>query len=114
MRGFILLLLSASLFAMGGPGKMGMEMGGKMTGAGMQHQNFTQRQQMFRYFDANGDGKISYFEWEERRQNRMQERAKEGKRLKNAGRVRFEDIDTNRDGFIDRAEMRSFQRKRGR
>jgi len=94
----------------GGPGKMGM--GGGGMGAGMEHQQFNQRQQMFRYFDVNGDGKISRYEWEERRQERMRKRAQEGKPLKNAGKIQFEDIDLNGDGFIDKAELRSFQNRR--
>ena len=109
----ITTFLSCSLLlAMGGPGKMGMEMGGGKIAAGMQHHKFNQRQNMFRFFDVNGDGKISRFEWEQRRQERMQERAQQGKPMKNAGKVRFEDIDLNRDGYIDRVEMKRYRQKR--
>ena len=104
MKKFLLTIgMGALLFAMGPGSGQGMGKGlHKFSGA----QNFLDR------FDTDKDGRVSRKEWEERRAVRMQQRAKEGRPMKNAGRMSFDDIDTNHDGYIDLDEIKAFRQQR--
>jgi hypothetical protein len=65
---------------------------------------------MFADFDADGNGVISETEWTEGQAKRMQERAEEGRMMKNAGNApSFADIDTNKDGKITPEEFQQHQ-----
>lgn len=62
----------------------------------------------FENFDLNNDGMISPKEMEEAKQKRMQEKASEGKMMKNIGnQPTFSDIDTNKDGNINKEEFQA-------
>lgn len=64
----------------------------------------------FENFDLNNDGMISAKEMEESREKRMEEKASEGKMMKNIGnQPLFSDIDTNNDGNISKEEFQSHQ-----
>ncbi len=63
-------------------------------------------QPRFSDFDLNSDGKITQSELEEARAIRMEQRAAEGRQLKNVGEAHsFEDIDADNDGSISRKEF---------
>lgn len=63
-------------------------------------------QPRFSDFDLNSDGKITQSELEQGRTNRMEQRAKEGRMLKNAGEGHsFSEIDADKDGSISRKEF---------
>jgi hypothetical protein len=63
-------------------------------------------QPRFSDFDLNSDGKITQSELDEGRTNRMNQRAAEGRMLKNAGEGHsFADIDANHDGSISEKEF---------
>ncbi|WP_353662854.1 EF-hand domain-containing protein [Hydrogenimonas sp. SS33] len=65
----------------------------------------------FADFDRDGNGKVTQQEFQQTRQERMTQRAKEGRMMKNAQNApQFGDIDTNGDGFIDQTEFRNHQR----
>ena len=62
----------------------------------------------FEDFDLNKDGMINSKEMEEARQKRMEEKASEGKMMKNIGnQPTFSDIDTNKDGNISKEEFQA-------
>ncbi len=62
----------------------------------------------FESFDLNKDGMINSKEMEEARQKRMEEKASEGKMMKNIGnQPTFSDIDTNKDGNISKEEFQA-------
>lgn len=64
----------------------------------------------FNDFDANKDGKITKSEFETFQQNRMMQKAKEGKMMRNAGNApTFSDIDANSDGVVDMSEFKMHQ-----
>lgn len=65
----------------------------------------------FADFDRDGNKKVTEQEFQLTQQERMTQRAEEGRMMKNAANVpQFGDIDTNSDGFIDQAEFRNHQR----
>ena len=66
----------------------------------------------FEKFDLNNDGMISAKEMEEAREKRMEEKASEGKMMKNIGnQPAFSQIDTNKDGNISKEEFLAHQTK---
>ncbi|QKF66014.1 EF-hand domain-containing, calcium-binding protein [Arcobacter venerupis] len=66
----------------------------------------------FEDFDLNKDGMISSKEMDEAREKRMEEKASEGKMMKNIGnQPLFSDIDTNKDGNISKEEFLAHQTK---
>ena len=66
----------------------------------------------FENFDLNNDGMISAKEMDEAREKRMEEKASEGKMMKNIGnQPPFSDIDTNKDGNISKEEFLTHQTK---
>ncbi|WP_345979558.1 EF-hand domain-containing protein [Sulfurimonas sp. HSL3-2] len=65
----------------------------------------------FKDYDTNNDGKITQQEFNYEHQHRMQERAEEGRMMRNAQNAPdFADIDTNGDGIINRNEFRNHQK----
>jgi Ca2+-binding EF-hand superfamily protein len=66
----------------------------------------------FEDFDLNNDGMISSKEMDEAREKRMEEKASEGKMMKNIGnQPLFSEIDTNKDGNISKEEFLAHQTK---
>jgi len=64
----------------------------------------------FENFDLNNDGMISAKEMDEAREKRMEEKASEGKMMKNIGnQPPFSNIDTNNDGNISKEEFQTHQ-----
>lgn len=64
-------------------------------------------QPTFSQYDINNDGKITPEELEEGREERRKQHAKEGKMMKNVDKASsFANIDTNKDGVIDKEEFR--------
>ncbi|MGE4444971.1 MAG: EF-hand domain-containing protein, partial [Candidatus Altimarinota bacterium] len=62
--------------------------------------------------DLNNDGKISEKEMEEVREKRMEQKASEGKMMRNIGnQPMFSEIDTNNDGNITKEEFLNHQMK---
>jgi Ca2+-binding EF-hand superfamily protein len=83
-------------------------------GQGMMGQGMGQGANMptFENFDLNNDGMISSKEMEEAREKRMEEKASEGKMMKNIGnQPSFSQIDTNKDGNISKEEFLAHQTK---
>lgn len=65
----------------------------------------------FSVYDANNDGKISLDEFNDARAKRMQKRVDEGRMMKNAPKApMFEDIDVDKNGYIDEDEFFNFQK----
>ncbi|WP_345992549.1 EF-hand domain-containing protein [Sulfurimonas sp. HSL-1716] len=62
-------------------------------------------------YDTNKDGKITQKEFNYERQERMKEKAEEGRMMRNAQNApNFSDIDTNGDGVINKREFQIHQR----
>ena len=71
----------------------------------------------FADFDTNRDGSISQDELNQYRASKLQQRAAEGRMMRNAANAQpFADIDTNKDGKIDATEFgnHQMQQPRGR
>ena len=67
----------------------------------------------FSTFDTSGDGYIDRQEFERVHNARVQQRAEEGRRMRNVGNApRFEDIDTDGDGRLSRQEHQAHQQQR--
>ncbi|WP_419771407.1 MAG: EF-hand domain-containing protein [Candidatus Marinarcus sp.] len=93
---------------------MGKGMGQGM-GKGMGQQGMGQRANMptFESFDANNDGSITPAELDHARATRMEQKASQGKMMKNAGnQPAFADIDTNNDGVISKDEFLANQMRK--
>ena len=87
----------------------GPQNGTKCNGQGMGQKRMAQMP-MFADFDVDGNGVISETEWQEGQAKRMQERAEEGRMMKNAGNApSFADIDTDKDGKVTPAEFQQHQ-----
>lgn len=84
---------------------------GQGMGQGMgMGQNCMMNQPEFAEFDLNNDGGITQKELEEARAKRMDQKAKEGKMLRNAGNApAFATMDKNNDGIINQEEFRLHQ-----
>lgn len=64
----------------------------------------------FTDYDLNNDGEVTQKEFDEARAKRMQQRAEEGKMMRNAPNApTFESIDTNNDGNISPDEFKAHQ-----
>lgn len=89
-------------------GKEGQAIGqGKGMGMG---QNCIKNQPTFTEFDLNNDGAITQKELEEVRTKRMNQKAKEGKMLRNAGKApSFATMDKDNDGILNQEEFRLHQ-----
>ncbi|MBT8343698.1 MAG: DUF1104 domain-containing protein [Sulfurovum sp.] len=73
-------------------------------------QNCVKNQPTFAEFDLNNDGAITQKELEEARTKRMNQKAKEGKMLRNAGNApAFATMDKNNDGILNQEEFRLHQ-----
>lgn len=78
-------------------------------GKGMR-QNCMKNQPTFAEYDLNNDGAITQKELEEARTKRMNQKAKEGKMLRNAGNApAFATMDINNDGILNQEEFRLHQ-----
>jgi len=66
----------------------------------------------FSEFDTNGDGVITEVEFDNSRQKRMQEKAEEGRLLRNAANApTFQEIDLDGNGNIDPKEFKIHQQR---
>ena len=84
-------------------------MRGQGRGMGMR-QNCMKNQPSFAEYDLNNDGQITQSELEEARAKRMNQKAKEGKMLRNAGNApAFSTMDKNNDGILNQEEFRLHQ-----
>jgi len=73
-------------------------------------QNRMKDQPTFAEYDLNNDGAITQKELEEARAKRMNQKAKEGKMLRNAGNApAFATMDKNNDGILNQEEFRLHQ-----
>ena len=64
----------------------------------------------FESFDLNGDGGISESEMMDARAKRMEQKAAQGKMMKNAGnQASFAEVDTNHDGKVNKDEFLAHQ-----
>lgn len=69
----------------------------------------------FESFDLNKDGTLTQSEMNEARAIRAKERQEDGKMLRNSkNHYEFSDIDTNKDGVVDKKEFEEHQLKRKR
>jgi len=76
-------------------------------------QNCMRNQPTFAEYDLNNDGAITQKELEEARAKRMNQKAKEGKMLRNAGNApAFSTMDINKDGILNQEEFRLHQSQR--
>jgi Ca2+-binding EF-hand superfamily protein len=67
-------------------------------------------QPTFAEYDLNNDGAITQKELEEARTKRMNQKAQEGKMLRNAGKApSFGSMDKNNDGILNQEEFRLHQ-----
>jgi Ca2+-binding EF-hand superfamily protein len=82
---------------------------GQGNGMGMR-QNCMKNQPTFAEYDLNNDGAITQKELEEARTKRMNQKAKEGKMLRNADKApSFGSMDKNNDGILNQEEFRLHQ-----
>lgn len=82
---------------------------GQGKGMGM-GQNCMKNQPTFAEFDLNNNGAITQKELEEARAKRMNQKAKEGKMLRNVGNApAFATMDKNNDGILNQEEFRLHQ-----
>ena len=86
-------------------------MGQGMMGQGMgMGQKRMMNQPQFSEYDLNNDGAISQTEFQDARAKRMNQRAGEGKMMRNVGNApTFADIDTNKDGTLSQEEFQTHQ-----
>ena len=76
---------------------------GQGMGRGMNRPDFAD-------FDTNRDGSISQDELNQYRSDKLEQRAKEGRMMRNASKAQaFGDMDTNKDGKIDATEFSNHQ-----
>lgn len=69
----------------------------------------------FESFDLNKDGTLTQSEMNEARDIRAKERQADGKMLRNSkNHYEFSDIDTNKDGVVDKKEFEEHQLRRKR
>jgi len=67
----------------------------------------------FTSFDSNNDGIISGNEFTKTQAKNMEQRATEGRMMKNAGNApSFSDVDLNKDGKVTKQEHQQFQAQR--
>ena len=86
---------------------MGQGMGKSMMG---KRSYCMKKQPTFEEYDLNNDGKITESELKEAREKRWNQKAKEGKMLRNAKNApAFADMDKNKDASLDREEFRLHQ-----
>lgn len=87
----------------------GVGMGaGQGMGRGMNRPDFAD-------FDTNCDGSISQDELNQYRSDKLEQRAKEGRMMRNASKAQaFGDMDTNKDGKIDATEFSNHQMQQPR
>lgn len=87
----------------------GVGMGaGQGMGRGMNRPDFAD-------FDTNRDGSISQDELNQYRSDKLEQRAKEGRMMRNASKAQaFGDMDTNKDGKIDATEFSNHQMQQPR
>jgi Ca2+-binding EF-hand superfamily protein len=82
---------------------------GQGKGMGMR-QNCMKNQPIFAEYDLNNDGAITQKELEEARTRRMNQKANEGKMLRNAGKApSFASMDKNSDDILNQEEFRLHQ-----
>jgi Ca2+-binding EF-hand superfamily protein len=87
----------------------GMQVQGRGMGMGLR-QNCIKDQPTFAEYDLNNDGAITQKELEAAREKRMNQKAKEGKMLRNAGNApAFATMDKNNDGILNQEEFRLHQ-----
>lgn len=81
---------------------------GQGMGRGMNRPDFAD-------FDTNRDGSISQDELNQYRSDKLEQRAKEGRMMRNASKAQaFGDMDTNKDGKIDATELSNHQMQQPR
>lgn len=81
---------------------------GQGMGRGMNRPDFAD-------FDTNRDGSISQDELNQYRSDKLEQRAKEGRMMRNASKAQaFGDMDTNKDGKIDATEFSNHQMQQPR
>ena len=81
---------------------------GQGMGRGMNRPDFAD-------FDTNRDGSISQDELNQYRSGKLEQRAKEGRMMRNASKAQaFGDMDTNKDGKIDATEFSNHQMQQPR
>ena len=67
----------------------------------------------FESYDLNADGHLTQNEMDEARAKRMEQKASQGKLLRNSGnQTKFSDIDTNSDGEVSKQEFTSNQMRK--
>ena len=75
--------------------------------------NMRQNMPTFESYDLNADGYLTQKEIDKARIQRMQTNASQGKILRNSGnQTKFSNIDTNKDGKVDKQEFLSNQKRK--
>ncbi|MDD3443752.1 MAG: EF-hand domain-containing protein, partial [Sulfurimonas denitrificans] len=78
-------------------------------------QNMGRSMPTFESFDLNKDGTLTESEMNEARALRAKERQEDGKMLRNSkNHYEFSDIDTSKDGVVDKKEFQEHQLRRKR